>query len=198
MMYLCSCVPLFTCIQVPHYLQAVSVLSVPLFTGCIRIQVFYCLHAVSVFRRPTVYIYVFRHPTIYRLHLYSGAPLFTCCICLQVSHCLHEILDLCSTFCRLLTFQLSMSPKADRDITQLSSITQVGSSGSFISLGIWMPSVWSGKPIHSNIHTSPVPWKFSACSNWPFSDERMKIYIWRIKTSTQNVACSQHILENIF
>ena len=161
-MYLWSSVLLFTwcifvqvshslhvCIQVPHYLQAVSVLSVPLFTGCICIQVFYCLHAVSVFGHPTVYMYVFRHPTIYRLYLYSGAPLFTCCICLQVSHCLHEILDLCSTFCRLLTFQLSMSPKADRDITQLSSITQVGSCGSFISLWIRMVSVWSGKPIHT-------------------------------------------------
>ena len=88
MMYLCSGVPLFTCIQVPHYIQAVSVLSVPLFTGCICIQVFYCLRAVSVFRRPTVYICVqashylqaasvFRCPTIYMLHLSSGVPLFT-------------------------------------------------------------------------------------------------------------------------
>ena len=136
------------CDQVPHCLHIslsrcptlYMYSGVPLFTGCICIQVFHCLHAVSVFRCPTVY-------------MCSGIPLFTGCICVQVSHCLHEILDLCSTFCRLLTFQLSMSPKADRDVTQLSAITQVRSSGSFISLWIRVASVWSGKPIHA----SPCP-----------------------------------------
>ncbi|XP_076444201.1 gamma-tubulin complex component 4-like [Babylonia areolata] len=40
----------------------------------------------------------------------------------SVSHCLSEILDLCSSFCRLLTIQLS--PLADKELTQLSAITK--------------------------------------------------------------------------
>ncbi|KAK7116694.1 gamma-tubulin complex component 4-like [Littorina saxatilis] len=41
-----------------------------------------------------------------------------------VSSCLYEILDLCSSFCRLLTAQLSTSFLVDRDPAQLSAITK--------------------------------------------------------------------------